>query len=62
MHSHPDHVVYVLKGGKAQLTYPSGKVDVMDLETGEALFMDAQSHEIVNLGDSDLDMVVFELK
>lgn len=62
MHSHPDHVVYVIKGGRAQLTYPSGKVDVMDLETGEAVFMDAQSHEIVNLGDSDLDMVVFELK
>jgi hypothetical protein len=34
----------------------------MDLETGEAVFMNAQSHEIVNLGDSDLDMVVFELK
>lgn len=62
MHTHPDHVVYVLKGGKAQLTYPSGKVDLMDLETGTAIFMEAQSHEIMNLGESDLDMVVFELK
>ncbi len=62
MHAHPDHVVYVLKGSKAQLTYPSGKVDVMDLETGEAIFMEAQSHEIVNVGETDLDMVVMELK
>lgn len=62
MHSHPDHVVYVLKGGKAQLTYPSGRVDVMDLKTGGAVFMDAQSHEIVNVGETDLEMVVIELK
>ncbi len=62
MHSHPDHVVYVVKGGKAQFSYPSGKVEAINLETGKAIFMEAQSHEITNVGDNDIEFVVVELK
>ena len=31
MHHHPDHVVYVLEGGKMKLT-SEGKTDVLDLK------------------------------
>jgi quercetin dioxygenase-like cupin family protein len=62
MHYHPDHVVYVVKGGKAQLASPSGKTDTLDLETGKAIFLEAQSHETTNVGDTDLELVVVELK
>ena len=34
MHHHPDHVVYVLKGGKGKLT-SQDKTDVLDMKTGE---------------------------
>jgi quercetin dioxygenase-like cupin family protein len=61
MHSHPDHVVYVLKGGKLKLT-SSGKTDVLDLKTGQAMFLKAQSHEAENTGKTDVDLLVVELK
>ncbi|MGD0159642.1 MAG: cupin domain-containing protein [Candidatus Bathyarchaeia archaeon] len=61
MHSHPDHLVYVLKGGKLKLT-SSGKTDVLDLKTGQAIFLKAQSHEAENTGKTDVDLLVVELK
>ena len=61
MHHHPDHVVYVLNGGKAKLT-SSGKTDVMDMKSGQAIFLKAQSHEAENTGRTDLHLLVVELK
>jgi quercetin dioxygenase-like cupin family protein len=62
MHSHPDHVLHIVKGGTIRLVYPSGKEETMDLESGKTIFMDAQSHEVTNLSDSDIDLIVIELK
>jgi quercetin dioxygenase-like cupin family protein len=61
MHSHPDHVIYVLKGGKIKIT-SSGKTDVLDLKAGQAMFLKAQSHEAENIGKTDVDLLVVELK
>jgi beta-alanine degradation protein BauB len=61
MHYHPDHVIYVIKGGKAKMT-SSGKTDVLDMKTGQAIFLKAQSHEAENTGKTDLDLLVVELK
>jgi quercetin dioxygenase-like cupin family protein len=61
MHHHPDHVVYVLKGGKAKLT-SSGKTDVLEMKAGQAMFIKAQSHETENTGKADIDLIVVELK
>jgi quercetin dioxygenase-like cupin family protein len=61
MHSHPDHVVHVLKGGKAKMT-SSGKTDLLELKTGQTIFLKAQSHEVENTGKTDLDLLVVELK
>jgi quercetin dioxygenase-like cupin family protein len=61
MHHHPDHVVYVLKGGKAKLT-SSGKTDVLEMKAGQAMFIKAQSHETENTGKTDIDLIVVELK
>lgn len=61
MHSHPDHVVYVLKGGKLKIT-TSGKTNMFDLKTGQATFFKAQSHEVENTGKTDVDLRVVELK
>lgn len=56
MHSHPDHVAYVLKGGKLKLT--SSRTDVLDLKTGQAIFLKAQSHDAENIGKTDVDLLV----
>ena len=61
MHHHPQHVIYVLKGGKLSLT-SGGKTQVIDLKEGSAVFMEAQDHEATNIGDSVVDMLVVELK
>ena len=61
MHSHPDHVVYVLKGGKLKIT-ASGKTNVFDLMAHQAIFFQAQSHEVENIGKTDVDLLVVELK
>lgn len=61
MHHHPDHVIYVLKGGKMKLT-SEGKTNLMDLKTGQAIFLNAQNHEAQNIGSTELDLLVVELK
>jgi beta-alanine degradation protein BauB len=61
MHQHPDHVVYVLEGGKMKLT-SEGKIDILELKGGDAIFLNAQSHEAENIGQSTLELLVVELK
>jgi quercetin dioxygenase-like cupin family protein len=61
MHHHPDHVVYALKGGKASLT-SGGKTQEMEIKAGSVMFLDAQDHEMKNIGSTTLDLLVVELK
>jgi len=61
MHHHPQHVAYVLKGGKIKLT-SEGKTQEMSLEEGSAVFLDEQNHEVTNIGNTAVDLVVVELK
>jgi quercetin dioxygenase-like cupin family protein len=62
MHHHPDHVVYVLSGGKMALKLSNGKTDTLDLVEGNALFLEAQAHEAQNIGESTIKLLVVELK
>ncbi len=61
MHHHPDHLVYVIEGGKMKLT-TQGKTDTLNLKTGDSLFLNAQSHEAENMGQSNIALLVVELK
>ena len=61
MHHHPQHMAYVLKGGKARFT-SQGKTQEMLLEEGKAVFLEAQNHEVTNIGNSMIDLLVVELK
>ena len=61
MHHHPDHVVYVIEGGKMKLT-SQGKTDTLDLKAGDAIFLKAQSHEAENIGKTAIELLVVELK
>ncbi|HZQ09670.1 MAG TPA: cupin domain-containing protein [Anaerolineae bacterium] len=62
MHRHPDHVVYVLKGGTNHLAFPDGQTLDADLKPGQALFLPAGPHETTNIGNTDVNLLVFELK
>jgi quercetin dioxygenase-like cupin family protein len=61
MHHHPDHVVYAVKGGKASFTSGS-KTQEMDIKAGSVMFLEAQEHEVKNIGKTTLDLIVMELK
>jgi quercetin dioxygenase-like cupin family protein len=61
LHHHPDHVIYVLKGGKLKIL-SQGKTDILDLKDGDAIFLNAQSHEAENIGQSTIQLLVVELK
>lgn len=60
-HHHPDHVVYVLKGGRLRVT-SKGKTQEVDFKQGAVVFFDAQDHEVLNDGNTTVDLIVVELK
>ena len=61
MHHHPQHMVYVLKGGKLRMV-SEGKTQELALEEGQAVFLAEQNHEATNIGDTNIDLVVVEMK
>lgn len=61
-HSHPDHLVYVINGGKVKFTFPDGKTKDVEQKAGEAIFIKSETHQGENTGSSELKLVVFELK
>jgi quercetin dioxygenase-like cupin family protein len=61
MHHHPEHVVYVLKGGRLKLV-SGGKTQEMDLKEGSVVFLEAQNHEATNTGGTMIELLVVELK
>ncbi len=62
MHAHPDHVAYVITGGKLEFTLADGSKQVIESKAGETFFVPAQSHSARNLGNSTIHVVVTELK
>jgi beta-alanine degradation protein BauB len=62
VHSHPDHVAYVVSGGKLNITGADGKAQDFDMKAGQAIWLPAQSHSAVNSGETEVKLVVVELK
>ena len=62
LHSHPDHVVYVLDDGKLKLSYPDGKSVEVVLKAGQPLWIPAETHTAKNVGSTDAHSLVVELK
>ncbi|HUR79441.1 MAG TPA: DUF4440 domain-containing protein [Thermoanaerobaculia bacterium] len=62
MHSHPQHLVYVMSSGKLHIM-PAGKAPVdVDFKPGMAVWSDAETHSAVNQGKTELRGLVVELK
>ncbi len=62
MHSHPDHAVYTVTGGKLRVTTSDGKTQVADLKAGDPIWFPAVSHAAKNIGTTSLKLLVVELK
>ena len=62
MHSHPNHVVYVLSGGKIKISTPDGKSNVVDFEAGQTMWVQGGDHASENIDNVEVRNFVVELK
>jgi quercetin dioxygenase-like cupin family protein len=60
LHSHPESIVYVLKGGRIKYTMPDGSTKITELKTGEALLRPPVTHSDEAL--DDVKTLMIELK
>jgi quercetin dioxygenase-like cupin family protein len=60
MHSHPETVVYVVKGGRIRLTLPDGSSSVVELKTGETQLRAPVTHSDEAL--DDMEVILVEVK
>ena len=60
MHSHPEIVVYVIKGGKTRFTDESGKTTETGSKDGSATYRAATTHSHEHL--TDAHAIVIEMK
>jgi quercetin dioxygenase-like cupin family protein len=61
-HKHPDHVMYIFNDGKLKMTTLQGETQEVNLKAGQAIWMDATSHTVENLGKTGVHFLVVELK
>jgi quercetin dioxygenase-like cupin family protein len=62
LHHHPDHVAFVVSGGKLSVTQPGAAAQVFDLKTGDVAFLAAQVHEAANVGGTEVKLAQVELR
>ena len=58
MHTHPAHVVYVLKGGKTKFTSEDGKVTELDAKAGDVFINKPTVHESEHV--TDVHVIIVE--
>ncbi len=61
-HSHPTHFGIALESGTVRFTLSDGSSQDARLEPGTVVWLDAQSHEVENVGSSSMRAIVVELK
>ena len=62
VHSHPDNVTYVLKGGKMEYIDKGKKPQIINYKDGETIWMPAVTHIVKNVGTTNIKLLVVELK
>ena len=62
MHSHPNYVTYNFDGGKTTFTYPKGKPVEAVAQAGEVRWHKAEIHAGQNTGNTELHVLIVELK
>lgn len=61
-HSHPDHHVYTASGGTLKLYKTDGTSSDAVLNTGDVIFIPAETHWAKNIGKTTVKLIVNELK
>ena len=61
-HAHPDYVLYAESSFRRRLTFPDGSKHEVDVKAGNIVWMKAHQHIGENIGDTDTDVIIVELK
>lgn len=61
-HAHPNHVIYVLNGGKIEIADKGKEPVTIDVKAGDVLFIPAVTHMAKNIGASKIKLVITEIK
>ena len=61
-HAHPDMVMVPLSSFRRQLTFADGKTKELDVAVGRPIWNPAQTHVGKNVGATETDVVLVELK
>lgn len=62
LHHHPHFVIYALDGFKRRLTLADGRVMEREFKAGDVAFMPEQAHIGENIGTTDTEVLLVELK
>lgn len=62
MHSHPNHILYILSPGSIKLSYADGTSKQIDAQAGQVLWSNAESHMSENVGGTEVHAIIVELK
>ena len=62
MHSHPASTLYYLTDGKLKVTYPDGRTEQRFVKAGTAVWSEAVTHAVENVGADEFHEVHIELK
>jgi hypothetical protein len=61
-HAHPDYVLYAESSFKRRLTFPDGRKQDADVKAGSVVWMKAHIHVGENIGFTNTDVIIVELK
>ena len=61
VHSHPNHVIYSLAGGTTKFTLADGKTETVTSKAGKAVWHNAETHVVENVGKTETHALDIEL-
>ena len=61
-HFHPDYVLYAESSFRRRLTFPDGRTQEVDVKAGSIVWMKAHTHIGENIGNTNTDVILVELK
>jgi beta-alanine degradation protein BauB len=61
-HAHPDYVLYAESSFKRRLIFPDGRKQEVEVKAGSILWMKGHTHIGENIGDTNTDVIIVELK
>ena len=61
LHNHPDHLVYVLEGGTASISFNGGAPQIMEMKKGMGFVAGAVGDNGKNIGKTTIKLVIADI-